>query len=103
MTASLIDEAQVRHIAKLARLKLTEDEVQRFSGQLAEILAYFQQLDTVDTEGVEPLAHPMPITNVLREDEPHEPFDAQHALANAPQREGDFFKVPAVLDPSAGA
>jgi aspartyl-tRNA(Asn)/glutamyl-tRNA(Gln) amidotransferase subunit C len=98
-----IDQSQVRHIARLARLKLSDDEVALFAGQLAKIVEYVQQLQEVDTTGVEPMAHPLPIMNVLREDVPHVPFDTDTALANAPQRADGFFKVPPVLDPSAGA
>lgn len=101
--ATAIDEAQVRHIAKLARLNLSADEVRMFVSQLGDILAYFQQLETVNTEGVAPLAHPLPVTNVLRNDEPGTPFDSDRALANAPAREGRFFKVPPVLDQGSGA
>jgi len=98
-----IDESVVRRIAKLSRLNLTDDEVRLFRGQLGDILAYVEQLRAVDTAGVEPLAHPLPLTNVLRDDDPT-PFDnVDAALANAPLREGRFFKVPAVLDPGAGA
>jgi aspartyl-tRNA(Asn)/glutamyl-tRNA(Gln) amidotransferase subunit C len=99
----VIDEAQVRHIAKLSRLKLSEDEVRTYAAQLAKIVEYVDQLREVNTDGVEPLAHPLPITNVLRADEPHECLSPEQALANAPQREGTYFKVPAVLDPSIGA
>jgi len=99
----LIDEGQVRHIAKLARLKLSDDEVRLFAGQLGDILDHFRQLETVNTADVEPLAHPLSVTNVLREDEPGEPFDPNRALQNAPQREGSFFKVPPVLDQGSGA
>ena len=98
-----IDEAQVRRIAKLARLNLSGEEVQLFAGQLGQILAYFQQLERVNTEGIEPLAHPFPVMNVQREDEPGATFDTEHALANAPQRHAAFFKVPAVLDQGSGA
>ncbi len=71
----VIDAAQVRHIAKLSRLKLTAAEEQLFAGQLAAILDYVRQLDGVDTQGVAPLAHPLPLTNVVREDEPGTPLD----------------------------
>jgi aspartyl-tRNA(Asn)/glutamyl-tRNA(Gln) amidotransferase subunit C len=98
-----IDQAHVRHIARLARLKLTDDEVALFAEQLARVVDYVEQLREVDTAGVEPLAHPLPLTNVTREDRPHVPFDDQTALANAPQSADGFFKVPPVLDPSAGA
>lgn len=95
---AVLDDARVRHIARLARLRLTDAEVRLFAGQLTQILEYFQQIDGVDTAGVEPLAHPLPLTNVLRQDEPRPSFDADTALANAPQREQDFFRVPRVLD-----
>jgi aspartyl-tRNA(Asn)/glutamyl-tRNA(Gln) amidotransferase subunit C len=98
----VIDEDRVRHIAKLGRLALSADEVQVFARQLADILSYVKQLEEVDTEGVEPLAHALPIANVLREDEPHVPLDAETALANAPAREATFFKVPPILDPGGG-
>ncbi len=101
--AGRIDEIQVRHIAKLARLNLSEAEVRLFAGQLAEILDYFRQLEAVNTDGVEPLAHALPLTNVIRGDEPGRTFDTEIALANAPQREGPFFRVPPVLDQSSGA
>jgi len=100
---ALIDEAQVRHVAKLARLELSDEEVALFAGQLGAILQYFHQLQEVDTTGVEPMAHPLPVTNVLREDEPGPTFDPGTALANAPQREGSFFKVPPVLEHGTGA
>ena len=93
----MIDAAQVRHIARLSRLKLSDEEIRLFSKQLAEILAYMRQLERVETEGVEPMAHPFPLTNVLRDDQPHETFTAEQALANAPERAGDFFKVPKIL------
>ena len=103
LMSHLIDEGRVRHIAKLARLDLSDDEVRLFAAQLGRILAYVQQLEQVDVTGVEPLAHPLPLTNVLRDDEPHTPLPVEAALGNAPQREGSFFRVPTVLDPGAGA
>lgn len=96
-----IDEARVRHIAKLARLKLSDDEVRLFSDQLGQILDYVKQLESVDVSGIEPLAHPIDAANVLREDEPRASFDAERALQNAPQREGEFFRVPKVVDSGA--
>jgi aspartyl-tRNA(Asn)/glutamyl-tRNA(Gln) amidotransferase subunit C len=98
-----IDHAEVRRIARLARLELTDEQVSQFAVQLSRILEYFEQLDEVDTEGVEPLAHPLPITDVTRDDEPRAGLSGEAALANAPQREGEFFRVPAVLDPASGA
>ena len=88
----------VRWVAHLARLELSPDELAVITPQLQAILAYVDQLRQVNTEGVEPLAHPLPIQNVFRSDElaPSLPVDA--ALANAPAREGDFYRVPAVLE-----
>jgi aspartyl-tRNA(Asn)/glutamyl-tRNA(Gln) amidotransferase subunit C len=93
-----IDEAQVRHIALLSRLELSDKEVSEFSGQLSAILEYVEQLNQLDTEGVEPTAHPLPLRNVFREDEPNEPLSIDAAMANAPQRTGSFFKTPKVID-----
>lgn len=98
-----IDEAQVLHIARLARLKLSADEVKMFAEQLGRILAYVQQLEQLDTAQVEPLVHPLSATDALREDLPRPGLSPEQALANAPQRHGDFFQVPAVLDGDDGA
>ncbi len=98
-----IDEAEVRRIARLARLTLADDEVLRFARQLSEILRYVEQLREVPTDGVEPLAHPLPITNVARPDEPAASIGDQAALQNAPQSHRGFFRVPAVLDAGSGA
>lgn len=99
--AAVIDETQVQRIARLARLSLSDDEVRRFARQLGEILDHFQRIQAVDTDGVEPLAHPLPLVNVLRADEPGECLDAERALANAPQRIETFFKVPKILGESS--
>jgi len=96
--AAKIDEAQVRHIALLSRLELSDREVTEFSGQLSAILEYVEQLNRLDTEGVEPTAHPLPLRNVFRTDEPDEPLPLDAALANAPQRAGSFFKTPKVIE-----
>lgn len=89
---------QIRWVAHLARLELTEPELQTLARQLTSILDYVNQLQQVDTEGVEPLAHPLPIHNVFREDELTPSLPVASALANAPDRRGDFYAVPAVLD-----
>lgn len=96
--AQKIDESEVRHVAHLARLNPTDEEVRRFTGQLSAILTYMEQLNEVDTDKVPPTAHPLPIHNVLRPDEPHESLTPDEALANAPQRDGHFFGVPKVLE-----
>ncbi|TWT44118.1 Glutamyl-tRNA(Gln) amidotransferase subunit C [Phycisphaerae bacterium RAS1] len=96
-------EAEVRRVARLSRLNLSESEVREFAPQLGRILDYVRQVEQIDTTGVAPLAHPVPLRDVVRDDVPHEPLSPDQALANAPEREGEFFKVPAVLDPGAGA
>jgi len=101
--AGEIDDATVRHMAHLARLKLTEQEVAVFRRQLSDILRYVAKLNELDVSGVEPTAHPLPVRNVFRSDQPHEPYTPERALANAPQREGSFFKVPKVIEQDSGA
>ncbi len=93
-----IDPQEVRHIAHLSRLKLSDEEIARFGAQLSDVLDYMQTLNELDTSDVEPTAHPLPIRNVLRDDVPGEPIGADNALANAPARADDYFKVPKVLD-----
>ncbi len=89
---------EVRNIARLARVGLSDDEVSRLQGQLSQILDYFQRLQEVDTENVPPTAHTLAMHNVMRDDEPHPSLDKEDVLANAPQREGDLFRVRAVLE-----
>ena len=96
-----IEPASVRHIAKLARLKLADDEIELFSRKLGDILAYVRQLDSVDVTGVEPMAHPHDAAGVLREDEPRPSFSTDSALRNAPQSHEGFFRVPKVVDSGA--
>jgi len=103
MAGTKIDEAQVRKVAKLSRLELTEAEVQEFTGQLSAILGYVEKMNELDTDRIEPLAHCLPVSNVFREDRVTESLGTEKALANAPQRDGDFFKVPKILDDSSGA
>ncbi len=101
--AGKIDQAQVKKVAKLARLELTEAEVAEFTDQLSAILEYVEKMDELDTENVEPLAHCLAITNCFREDIIKESLGTEKTLANAPQQDGDFFKVPKILDDSCGA
>ena len=92
-----LTEQEVRHVAKLARLKCTDEEIATLTSQLGAILGYFAQLEELDTTDVEPLAHCLPIHNVFREDEVQPSLSNDEALANAPQRDGEFFAVPKVL------
>jgi aspartyl-tRNA(Asn)/glutamyl-tRNA(Gln) amidotransferase subunit C len=89
---------EVRWVAHLARLTLTEAELDAMTRQLSAILDYVGQLSQVDTEGVEPLAHPLPISNVFREDVSAPSLPVDVALVNAPDRRGDFYGVPPVLE-----
>ena len=97
MAGKLITIDDARHVARLARLALDESRLQRLTGQLESILEYVNKLQQVNTAGVEPLAHALPLHNVFREDvvEPSLPLDK--VLQNAPESEGPFFKVPKVL------
>lgn len=94
----IIDEAQVRKVAKLARLDLSDAEVAEFAGQLSAILDYVARMNELDTKGIEPLAHCLPISNVFREDIVKESLGTKKTLANAPHRDGPFFKVPKILE-----
>ncbi len=96
-----IDKQHVRKVAKLARLDLTEAEIEEFTGQLGAILAYVEKMNELDTATVEPLAHCLPIHNVFRADEVRESLGTEQTLANAPQRDGPFFKVPKILEDSS--
>lgn len=92
-----IDTDMVRSIGKLSRIELTDQQLETFSVQLGSILEYFDKLQELDTENVEPLVRPVEIYNVLAADELAESLSPDEALSNAPQRDGDFFKVPKVI------
>ena len=87
----------VRHVAKLSRLALSEPQLQKYAGQLEQILEYVAKLREVDVSGVEPMAHAIPLHNVLRQDEVEPSLPTEQVLKNAPETEGPFFKVPKVL------
>jgi aspartyl-tRNA(Asn)/glutamyl-tRNA(Gln) amidotransferase subunit C len=89
-----IDERTVRHVAHLARLALTEEEVERLGGQLNAILAAVAKVSELDLDDVEPTSHPLDLVNVWAEDEPRPSLPLEDVFANAPAREGDFFRVP---------
>ncbi len=96
-----ITETEVRHVAGLARLAVSDAEVAQYVRQFEVILEYFDQLNKLDTTDVPPTAHPLPITNVWREDVEKEGCTAEDALANAPQRWESYFQLPKVLDQDA--
>lgn len=87
----------VRHVAKLARLALPPEQLEKFAGQLGSILGYVEQLKQANVEGVEPLAHAVKLTNVLRDDEPTPALPTALVLQNAPDTDGPFFKVPQIM------
>lgn len=93
--------AEVAKVAELARLRLSEEELERFTGQLAAILDHAADLESLDLEGVEPMARPVHLENVFRPDEPGELLDPQEVLAQAPAAEDGMFRVPPVLGEGA--
>jgi aspartyl-tRNA(Asn)/glutamyl-tRNA(Gln) amidotransferase subunit C len=90
-----ISRDEVLHVARLARLALSEEELERFSEQLSAILEAVGKVAELDLSSVEPTAHPLDLVNVWAEDEPKPCLSVDEALANAPDREGDSFRVPA--------
>jgi aspartyl-tRNA(Asn)/glutamyl-tRNA(Gln) amidotransferase subunit C len=89
-----ITRDEVLHVAKLARLELTDEEVERFTEQLSAILEAVAKVSELDLADVEPTAHPLDLVNVWAEDEPRPSLPVDEALANAPERDAGFFKVP---------
>lgn len=87
----------ITHIAELAHLKLTDEEIKKFQKELSQILDYVNQLNEVDTSNVEPLHHPLPLMNVFREDKVKKSIEREEALKNAPDSTDEFFKVPKVI------
>ena len=98
MSETRITLAEVEHVARLARLDLPPDEKERMRSQLDAILGYVEQLRRVDTAGVEPTAHVLPLVNVMREDEVRPSYPAEAMLANAPEPEDGQFRVPRILE-----
>jgi len=90
--------ADVEHVARLARLELRSEEKERMRRELDAVLAYIDKLRAVDTEGVEPTSHAVPLTNVMRDDTPRPSLPRDEMLANAPDPHGDFFRVPKIIE-----
>lgn len=95
MSATLGRE-DVAHVARLARLSLTEEELERFTPQLAQVIGHAEDIAALDLDGVAPTAHPVPLSNVLRADEPRPGVDRDEVLAQAPAVEDHRFKVPPI-------
>jgi aspartyl-tRNA(Asn)/glutamyl-tRNA(Gln) amidotransferase subunit C len=93
-----ISAKDVEHVARLARLDLSAAEKDRMGRELDGILTYIDKLRALDTTGVEPTSHAVPVTNVMRDDEPYPSLPRADALANAPDRQGDLFRVPRIIE-----
>jgi len=93
-----ITRAEVEHVAVLARLELTEEEKEMFTGQMDAMLAYVDKLNEVNTDGVVPTSHAVPMENAFREDLVRPSIGVDAALANAPDRVESFFRVPKVIE-----
>lgn len=93
-----LSREQVTHIATLVRIGMTEEDLDRFAGQLSLILDQFEILKKIDTEGVPPTAQPISVQNVFREDVPAPSLPQEETLRNAPMREGEYIRVKAVLE-----
>ncbi|MCW3005847.1 MAG: gatC [Solirubrobacterales bacterium] len=90
----MIDREQVLHVARLARLQLTDDEVERMAGELSSILGHIETISGLDLDGVEPTSHVVEVSNALRPDVPRPSLDREVALSQAPARTADGFLVP---------
>ena len=92
-----ISQQQVEHIARLSRLALSPEELSRVAEQMGRILEYVEQLGQLNTEGVEPASHALPLANVTREDHIVHRLNAEEIFQNAPDPEGAFFRVPQIM------
>ncbi|CDQ20605.1 aspartyl/glutamyl-tRNA(Asn/Gln) amidotransferase subunit C [Halobacillus karajensis] len=95
---SRISKEEVKHVANLARLAITEEEATTFTKQLDDIITYAEQLNELDTTGIEPTTHVLDLKNVMRKDEPKKWISQEDALQNAPDKQDGQFKVPSVLE-----
>jgi aspartyl-tRNA(Asn)/glutamyl-tRNA(Gln) amidotransferase subunit C len=100
MTQPKISLSEVEHVARLARLELSAADKERMRRELDGILSYIDKLRALRTEGVPPTSHAVPMTNVMREDEPAPSLPQAEMLANAPDRSGEFFRVPRIIEES---
>jgi aspartyl-tRNA(Asn)/glutamyl-tRNA(Gln) amidotransferase subunit C len=94
----MIAREDVEHVAELARLELTPAEQEQLIAQLNSILTYFEKLNELDTIGVEPTSHVIPLSNVFRDDEVRPSLDRTEVLRNAPEEAHCFFKVPRIIE-----
>ena len=94
----MISRQDVEHVARLSRLALTDAELERMREQLSGILAYIDKLRALDTASVEPTSHAVPLVNVMRDDETRPCLSQDEALANAPERSGEYVRVPKIIE-----
>ena len=93
-----LSKQEVEHVAKLARLAITDEEKERYSQQLSNILTYIEKLKELDTSKVEPTSHVLPMKNIFREDEVRPSLPREEILKNAPDRAEEFFRVPKIIE-----
>ena len=93
-----ISREVVEYVAHLGRLELAPEEVDQYTEQLDRILAYMDKLNSLDTTGIEPTTHAIPLTNVFRQDVVDSNFQVEESVGNAPERKGPFFKVPPIIE-----
>jgi len=96
----MVSREEVLKIASLVKLNLTEEEVEKYTSQINDILGYIHQLNELDTKNVEPLSHVLDLTNVTRKDEEQPSLSREDALKNAPESDREYFIVPKVIDKS---
>ncbi len=94
----VIDKETVKYVAHLARIELKPKELEKLSGQLQDILVFIDKLKKIEIKDINPTSHILPINNVLREDKPKESLAVEQVLKDAPQRKGNFFIVPKVIE-----
>ena len=94
----MVTDDDVRYVARLARLKLEEEELERYAGQLSSILAHIDAISELDLDAVEPTSHVISLSNVFREDRERPSVPRDQALSNGPEVEANAFRVPAILD-----
>ncbi|BCB95810.1 aspartyl/glutamyl-tRNA(Asn/Gln) amidotransferase subunit C [Dissulfurispira thermophila] len=93
-----ITTEDVKHIARLSRLYLSDDEIETFSGQLSSIIEYVEQLNSLDTDNIEPTSHVIPLNNVMRDDIPSVSLSVGDAIKNAPDSTEKFYRVPKIIE-----
>lgn len=93
-----ITRTEIEHVARLARLTLTDSEKELFTGQMAAILSYVETLNKLNTDGIPPTSHAVPVENAFRADRVVDSIGADRALSNAPDRVDTFFRVPPVIE-----